>query len=151
MAHSTAGVLHHPQQKQTTTKAFTLTAHIARVLLGLIFLVFGLNGFLHFIPMPPPTGVAGEFFNGLYKSQYLLPLIAAVQVIGGALLLAGTLVPFALLLLAPMVLNIFFFHLTLAPQGLGLAALVTILLVVLAVYYWSVYKTIFETHNAWKK
>lgn len=150
MTYSTASVLTPPAVTFSNSKAFTITAHIARVILGLIFLVFGLNSFFHFIPMPPPTGAAGEFFNGLFKAQYILPLIAAIQVIGGVLLLTGTFVPFALLLLSPIALNIFFFHITLAPEGLGLAALVVIPIVLLAVYYWSVYKPIFKTQNAWK-
>jgi len=59
---------------------------IARLLLGLIFLVFGLNGFLHFIPMPPPTGVAGQYFGAIFASHYWV-VIFGVQVIGGLLLL----------------------------------------------------------------
>ena len=58
---------------------------IARVLLGLVFVVFGLNIFLHFIPMgPPPTGLAGDYFNALFMSHYIL-FVGALQVIGGAL------------------------------------------------------------------
>ncbi len=132
-------------------KVFTITAHIARVILGLLFLVFGLNGFLHFIPMPPPTGTAAEFTYGLVKAPYLFPLMAFIQVVGGALLLTGVFVPFALLLLFPIILNIFFFHLTLAPAGLGLGIFVLAANILLAVYYREVYKPIFNTENAWKR
>ncbi len=101
------------QQKPTITisksKAFTITAHIARVLLGLIFLVFGLNGFLHFIPMPPPTGAAADFFTGLFKAHYFFPLMALTQVVCGILLLSGTLVPLALLMLFPIAIISSFF------------------------------------------
>ena len=56
---------------------------VSRFLLGLIFLIFGLNGFLHFIPMPPPSGVAGQFFGALFVSNYLVPIFG-LQVISGA-------------------------------------------------------------------
>ena len=150
MTHSSAGVLTHPTVTSSKSKTFTITAHIARVILGLIFLVFGLNGFFHFIQMPPPTGTAGEFMYGLVKAGYLLPLMALIQVISGILLLSGTLVPLALLLLFPIVLNIFLFHLALAPGGLGLAVIIMGALIVLVIYYWPVFKPIFKTENAWK-
>lgn len=99
---------------------------IARVLLGLVFLVFGLNGFLHFIPMPPPTGLAGQYMGALFVSHYLA-FVFVVQVIGGALLLANRFVPLALTLLGPVIVNILLFHSLLAPAGLPLA-LVTMVL-----------------------
>lgn len=150
MTHPTAGVLIQPARTSAKSKAFTITAHAARVLLGSIFLVFGLNGFLHFIPMPPPTGTAGEFIYELVKSPILLPFMSLIQVISGVLLLSGRLVPLALLLLFPITLNILFFHLALAPEGLGMAVLVMAANILLAVYYWPVYKPIFKTDNAWK-
>jgi hypothetical protein len=100
--------------------------------LGLIFLVFGLNGFLHFIPMPPPTGVAGQFFGAIFASHYWV-VIFGVQVIGGVLLLINRFVPLALVLLGPVIVNIFFFHMLMAPAGLPLAILVVILWSILAV------------------
>src|SRR3979411_701162 len=78
---------------------------IARYLAGVIFLVFGLNGFLHFIPLPPPSGVAGQFMGALFVSHYLT-LIFALQVIGAVLLLANRYVPLALAILAPVIVNI---------------------------------------------
>jgi len=99
---------------------------IVRVLLGLIFLVFGLNGFLHFLPMPPMPEPATAFFTGLAGSHYALPLIFLTQVTGGALLLSGAFVPLAIALLAPVVLNIFLFHLFLAPDGLVMAVVVSL-------------------------
>lgn len=150
MTHSSAGVLTHPTGTPFKSKTFTITAHIARIILGLIFLVFGLNGFFHFIPMPPPAGTAGEFLYGLVKAGYLLPFMALIQVISGILFLSGTLVPFALLLLFPIALNIFFFHLALEPEGLGMAVIIITSLIVLAIYYWPVFKPIFKTENAWK-
>jgi uncharacterized membrane protein YphA (DoxX/SURF4 family) len=87
----------------------------ARLVLGLVFLVFGLNGFLHFLPQPPMTGPAGAFVGALASSGYLLSLLSATQVLSGALLLSGLFVPLALTLLAPVIVNIVAFHLFLAP------------------------------------
>jgi putative oxidoreductase len=105
---------------------------IARLLLGLIFLVFGLNGFLQFIHMAPPTGVAAQFFGALFASHYYV-VIFAVQVLGGFLLLANRFVPLALVILGPIIVNIFFFHTLMAPAGLPLAILVVILWAIVAV------------------
>jgi putative oxidoreductase len=99
---------------------------IARYLAGLIFFVMGLNGFLHFIPLPPPAGVAGEFMGALYVSHYLW-VIFAFQVIGGLLLLVNRYVPLALALLAPVLVNILTFHALMAPSGLPLALFVALL------------------------
>ena len=150
MSHSTSVVLTHPTKTYSRSKAFTIASHIARVILGLIFLVFGLNGFLHFITMPPPTGAAAEFVYGLVKAKYFLPLMASIQVICGVLFLSGTFIPFALLLVFPITLNILFFHLAIAPAGLGMAVLVMAANILLAVYYWPVYKPIFKIGNARK-
>ena len=98
----------------------------ARIVLGLIFFVFGLNGFLHFLPMPPMEGRPGEFFAGLVASGYLLPLLQGTEVAAGALLLAGRFVPLALLLLAPIIVNIFAFHAVLAPSGMGMTSLIVV-------------------------
>jgi putative oxidoreductase len=99
---------------------------IARYLAGVIFLVFGLNGFLHFIPLPPPDGVAGQFMGALYVSHYLA-VIFGFQVLAGVLLLANRFVPLALAILAPVIVNILSFHALMAPSGLPLAVLVTVL------------------------
>ncbi len=105
---------------------------IARSLMGLIFFVFGLNGFLHFIPAPPPTGLAGQFAGILFTS-HLYVVIFAVQTIGGLLLLVNRFVPLALVILGPVIVNIFFFHLFLAPSGLPLAVVIVALWVTVAV------------------
>jgi putative oxidoreductase len=109
-----------------------IAALISRLLLGLIFVVFGLNGFLHFIPMPPPTGVAGQFFGAIFASHYYV-VIFGIQVLGGLLLLINRYVPLALALLAPVIVNIFFFHTLMAPAGLPLAIVVVMLWTILAV------------------
>jgi hypothetical protein len=99
---------------------------IARYLAGVIFLVFGLNGFLHFIPLPPPDGVAGQFMGALYVSHYLA-VIFGFQVLAAVLLLANRFVPLALAILAPVIVNILSFHALMAPSGLPQAVLVTVL------------------------
>lgn len=103
-----------------------IAALIARLLLGLIFVVFGLNAFLQFIPMPPPTGLAGQFIGALFVSHYLW-VVAVLQIVGGALLLVNQYVALGLTLLGPVVVNILLFHLLLSPAGMGLAVLVTAL------------------------
>ena len=104
-----------------------ITPVIARFLLGLIFLVFGSNGFLHFIPAPPPpAGAAGQFVGALFVSHYLV-VVFLLQLIPAVLLLINRYVPLALTLLAPIIVNILLFHLLMAPSGLFLAIVVTVL------------------------
>ena len=103
-----------------------ITAVIVRFLLGFIFLVFGLNGFFNFLPMPPPTGVAGQFLGALFVSHYLA-VVFALQLIGAVLLLINRYVPLALAILAPIIFNILFFHFLMAPSGVPLALVATIL------------------------
>jgi putative oxidoreductase len=103
---------------------------IARILLGLLFLVFGLNGFLHFIPMTPPAGLAGQYMGVLFLSHYLVAVFL-LQVIGGALLLANRFIPLALILLGPVLVNILLFHSLMAPEGLPMALFATVLWAIL--------------------
>src|SRR6201997_2316759 len=105
---------------------------IARYLAGLIFLVMGLNGFLNFIPLPPPGGIAGQFMGALYVSHYLWVIFGS-QVIAGVLLLVNRYVPLAVAILAPVLVNILSFHITMAPSGLPLALFVTVLWAVIFV------------------
>jgi hypothetical protein len=102
---------------------------IARLLLGVIFLAFGLNGFLHFIPMPPPTGVAAQFFGAIFGSGFWV-VIFLLQVVSAILLLLNRYVPLALTVLGPVIVNIVFFHVFMAPAGLPLALLVATLWIV---------------------
>ena len=100
---------------------------IARLLLGLIFVVFGLNGFLNFLSMGPmPTGLAGQFMGALFLSHYYW-VVAALQIVGGVLLLVNRFVPLALVLLGPVIVNIICYHAFLNPSGAVPAAVVTIL------------------------
>ena len=120
----------------------TLRTHLptaARLLLGLVFTVFGLNGFLHFLPAPPAPPPAMAFGGALLASGYLFPLLKGTEVVAGLLLLGGRFVPLGLTLLAPIVVNIVGFHLFLAPAGLPLPIVVLALELYLA---WS-YRTSF--------
>ena len=120
---------------------------IARYLMGFIFLVFGLNGFFHFLPMPPPTGLAGTYLTVLSESHYVL-FIFAVQLIGGILMLIGQYIPMALTLLAPVIVNILLFHITMAPAGLPLAILVTILWLLVYLRYRENFAGLFANRNS---
>jgi putative oxidoreductase len=100
---------------------------IARLLLGLVALVFGLNGFLNFLNMgPPPPGLAGQFIGALVQSHYFW-VVAGLQVAGGALLLVNRYVPLALVLLGPVIVNILCYHAFLLPAGILMAIVVTVL------------------------
>ena len=99
---------------------------IARILLGLIFLVFGLNGFFHFIQAPMPTGVAGQYIGALFVSHYAV-LVFLLQVIAGVLLLANRFVPLAIALLGPIVVNILLYHFSMSHEGIPLALITTLL------------------------
>lgn len=100
---------------------------ITRILLGLIFVVFGLNGFLNFLSMGPlPTGLAGQFIGALFLSHYFW-VVAALQIAGGALLLVNRFVPLGLVLLGPVIVNIILYHTFLNPSGVAPAIVVTIL------------------------
>ena len=99
---------------------------IARVLLGLMFVVFGLNGFLQFMKMPPPEGLAGDFIKAMFVSHYFY-IVSALQVAGGLLLLVGRFVPLGLTLLGPVIVNILLFHIFLEPKSLPMAIGVSVL------------------------
>jgi uncharacterized membrane protein YphA (DoxX/SURF4 family) len=112
---------------------------IARVLLGLIFVVFGLNAFLHFIPMPPPKpGLATDFSMALFKSHYFY-VVAILQIVGGALCLAGRFVPLGLTLLGPVIVNIALFHIFLEHSGFQPAVVVSVLALFLLRSYSSAF------------
>ncbi|PYK36611.1 MAG: hypothetical protein DME60_14475 [Verrucomicrobia bacterium] len=100
---------------------------IARVLLGLVFVVFGSNAFLHFLPMPPlPQGPAGEYLHAFFVSGYVY-FIGGLQVLGGLLLLIGRFVPLGLTILGAIIVNILIFHTLMSPEGFPPALVVTAL------------------------
>jgi len=104
---------------------------ISRVLLGVIFFVLGLNGFLFFIPAPPIGGDAGTFSEILVRTHYIY-LTAGVQVVAGVLLLSNQFVRFALVMLAAMLANILVFHITMMPSGLPVPLIVAVLWFIVA-------------------
>lgn len=99
---------------------------VARILLGLIFVVFGLNGFLNFLKGPMPSGLALQFIGALIQSHYFW-VVAALQIAGGALLLVNRYVPLGLVLLGPVIVNIILYHLFLYPHDIVLPIVVVIL------------------------
>lgn len=120
-----------------------IAALIARYLLGLIFLIFGANGFLHFIPMPPPPGLAGQYMGALFLSHFLI-VVFLLELIPAVLLLAGRYVPLALVLLGPVIVNIFLFHAFFAPSGLPLALIVVVLWLLVFAWHRSAFSGIFQ-------
>jgi uncharacterized membrane protein YphA (DoxX/SURF4 family) len=125
-------------------RSSTLTI-ILRTLLGLAFVVFGLNKFLHFIPNPAEPPAAMDFFGALFRTGYFIPLLATTEIVSGALMLAGIFVPFALVLLAPVIVNIFMFHLFLAPGGLPVAVIFVAVELTLAWHYRGAYAPLFSS------
>jgi uncharacterized membrane protein YphA (DoxX/SURF4 family) len=102
-----------------------IATHIVRYLLGAAFFVFGLNGFLNFIPPPAEMPeAAGEFVGAMVKTGYLMTLVKATEVTVGALLLSGFFVPLALVVLAPVIVNIVLFHVYLTPPSDSVGAFV---------------------------
>ncbi len=117
----------------------------SRLLLGLIYVVFGLNGFLQFLPMPPLPEAAASFMGGLASSGYFFPFLKGTEVLFGALLLVGYAAPLALVVLAPITLNIFLFHWFLTPgiQNSVMPLVMIALNVLAAMSYWKLYRPLF--------
>ena len=125
-----------------------IAALIARYLLGLIFTVFGLNGFLHFIKQPPPVNpLAIQFFTSISLSHFSA-MFFAVQLVAGLLLLGGVFVPLALILLAAEILNILTFHLTMDPGGIGVGLFTALLWLVCFAYYRPSFAPLFQAKSA---
>jgi len=120
-----------PIEKTNTTKIMKIATIIARSLIGLLFVVMGLNIFLNFIPMPPPPeGPARNFMMALFMSHYFL-VVGVLEVAGGALLLTGRYLPLGLTLLGPVIVNILCFHAFMEPSGLPIAFVVSALVLFL--------------------
>jgi uncharacterized membrane protein YphA (DoxX/SURF4 family) len=125
-----------------------LAPSAARLLLGLVLFVFGLNGFLQFFPTPPAPERAMAFMGALAATGYMFPLVKGVEVIGGALLLSNRFVPLALAIVAPNVVNIVLFHAVLAPAGLPIALLLLGLELFSAWSYRSAYASMLRARSA---
>lgn len=103
-----------------------IVATIARYLMGLIFVVFGLNKFLNFMPTGPmPGGIPGQFMNIFIVTKWAM-LVGTFEVVGGLFLLANRFVPLALAFLAPVIVNILFVNATMTPQALPATLVVTV-------------------------
>ena len=121
---------------------------IARYLLGLMFTVFGLNGFLNFIHQPPPPNpLALQFFISI-SSSHFAAFFFAVQLIGGLLLLSGFFVPLALTVLAAELYNILAFHLTLAPASIAPALVASVLWILVFLQYRASFKDVLAAKPA---
>ena len=122
-----------------------IAATVARLLLGLPLVVFGLNGFLNFIP-PPQTPLpegAMAFVGALVNSGYMMQLIAVTHLVVGVLLVVNRCVPLALVIFAPFIVNSIAFHLFLEPSGLPMAAVFLTLELYLAWHYRAAFRPLF--------
>lgn len=117
---------------------------IMRVILALGLLFFGLNKFLGFLPVPDLPDAAAEFMSSLNASGYMLPIVGTLEVLIGLLLLFNKWTPFALLLLAPISVNIVLFHMFLDLPGIGGALAVAVLNAILIYKHWRAYKLLFH-------
>jgi putative oxidoreductase len=118
-------------------------AAIARFLLGLVFVVFGLNGFLNFMPMGPVPALAGQFAAALIQSHYMT-VVLTLEILSGVLLLTNSYALLATTFIAPVIVNILLFHIFMAPAGLPLAAIVTALWLVSAYPYRALLSPLFQ-------
>src|SRR4030095_16263948 len=127
-----------------STKIKSVSVQAARILLGLIYFVFGLNFFLHFLPTPPSSGgPADSFTTGLFQSGYFFPFLKGAGVILGALLLTRTFVPLGVVVLMPISLNIFLFHFFLT-DNVAISVVILALQLFLAWAYRDYYKPLFN-------
>lgn len=119
----------------------------ARYLLGIIYFVFGLNGFLNFIPAPPPADNILAFFNGLMSTGYFFPFLKGTETLCGLLLLTGFYGPLALIILAPITIQIFLFHAAMTPGATNLIMPIAMIVlhVLAAQSYWPVYKPLLKS------
>ncbi len=130
-----------------SSKIKTIATTVTRSLLGLIYLFFGLNFFLHYLPTPPPPaqpGAAESFLGGLFQAGYFFPMVKGLEVLLGGFLLLNFLTPLSLIVLAPISLNILLFHLFLAPANVSIAILIVVLHVFLFWAYRKNYQSIFD-------
>ncbi len=128
---------------EATQKSFArFLPHTVRILMGLLFLLFGLNGFLHFIPEPKeamPENVAA-LMGGMMKSGYMFPLVMGTQLLVGVMLLLNLFVPLALALIMPVIVHIIAFHVFLAPSTIWPGAVLLVMELYLAWAYRSAFR-----------
>ena len=119
---------------------------ILRYILGVGLIVFGLNKFIGFIPMPELPANAGDFMASLQATGYVLPIVGIFEILIGILFLLNKAVPFALLLLAPISVNILLFHLFLDLPGISGALIIAVLNVILIYKHWKIYRPLFSSY-----
>lgn len=115
---------------------------IPRILLGFMFLLYGLDGFLHFMPPYPLSDKASTLIDAFINSGFLWPMMKAIQITAGILLLTDFYVPLALLLLAPLIVIIFCMHLFINPAGLPIGVTIVILELTLAWFYKDYFRSV---------
>ena len=114
-----------------------------RVFLGLVFTIFGLNGFLGFMPPPPISESAQSMMQALMETGYFFPILKIIETVSGVLLLANIFSPFFVIVLAPVIFNILTFHIFLAPTMLIVPILLSVSWIILVTGYWPYYEKIF--------
>ena len=125
-----------------------IASTIARYLLGLMFVIFGVNGFAHFLPQPPPSSAfAMQFLTVMSASHYMVPVFL-IQILGGVLLLTGRYVPLALTLLAPVIVNILIYHTVMDPGGIAAGLLAAILWVLVFLRFRASFRSLLEAQPA---
>lgn len=129
---------------QTQSSGLTWTWRGLQLVTGLIWLVFGLNGFLQFLPMPPPAAEMGALLGALAASGYFFPLVKACEVLAGLMLVSNKFSNFALVLLAPILVNIIAIHLFLDPGGLLMGLVLGAMHLALVYSRWDDLKVIFK-------
>ena len=120
---------------------------ISRVLLGLILLIFGLNNFFHFMPYPEMSESAGKFMGALAETGYIFPIVAGLEVITGISLLINKYVSLSLILIFPIMVNAFIFHLFLDIPGIAASLIAIVLNVILFFVYKESYKGILQMNS----
>ena len=125
-----------------------LAFSIARCLLGLMFTIFGLNGFFQFIHQPPPTNTVALQFLGAVSTSHFAAFFFLAQLVAGLLLLSGYFVPLALTLLAAEIYNILAFHLTMAPAAIGPGLVAAVLWVAVFIQYRDSFTGVFVAKPA---
>lgn len=119
--------------------------NVLRIVLGLILIIFGANKFADFMPPPELPEAAGNFMGALAEVGYMFPIIAAIEIIVGLLLVLKKWVPFALIIIAPIAINILLFHIFLDMKSIIPGAVISILVIILFYQYWDKYKAVFES------
>lgn len=115
-----------------------------QVVAGLMLIVFGLNKFLHFIPMGEPPAGMGEYLGALFKTGFIFPVIAVIEITAGVAFVSNKFAPLMVIILMPVIVNAFLAHLFLDPAGIGAAAFILTALIIIIVRNFGRYREIFK-------